>query len=95
MITCVKIATALLSKILARKESMNLDTNYKIQTGISLIRPTMPMIITPLTIFLSISTLAYLMRVSLLKLSKVKLLTPSGNLGLQRAYLGQSIRKIS
>ena len=55
----------------------------------------MPMILTPLTIFLSISTLAYLMRVSLLKLSKVKLLTLSGNLGLQRAYLGQSIRKIS
>ena len=53
------------------------------------------MILTPLTIFLSISTLAYLMRVSLLKLSKVKLLTPSGNLGLQRAYLGQSIGKIS
>ena len=36
------------------------------------------------------------MRVSLLKLSKrVKLLTPLGNLGLQRAYLVQSIRKIS
>ena len=32
------------------------------------------MILTPLTIFLSISTLAYLMRVSLLKLSKVKAL---------------------
>ena len=31
----------------------------------------MPMILTPLTIFLSISTLAYLIRVSLLKLSKV------------------------
>ena len=46
------------------------------------------MILPPLTIFLSISTLVYLIRVSLLKLSKVKL-------GLQRAYLGQSIRKIS
>jgi len=86
MITSVNIATALLSEIPARKESMNLDTNYKIQTGISLIRPIMPMIQTPLTIFLSISKLAYLMRVSLLKLSKVRLLTPSGDFGLQRAY---------
>ena len=42
-------------------------------TGSSLIRPTMPMTLTPLTIFSSISTLAYLTRVSLLKLSKVKL----------------------
>ena len=53
----------------------------------------MPIILTPFAMFLSISTLAYFTRVSLLKLSKVKLSAPSGNLGLQRAYLLRSVNK--
>jgi len=35
VMTCVKTATAFLSKIPERRESMNLETNQKILTGIS------------------------------------------------------------
>ena len=70
VMTCLKTATAFLSNIPERKESMNLETNYKILTAqdqFSLIRPAMPMILTPLTIFSSKSTPAYLSCVSLLR----------------------------